>query len=160
MVSLFLVGCVGVTYTRVDNKPANKEAYSKYCKGLEETPSTLITKEAIRLAHGEPHEVETISNNEVWRYKKEGYLWSGPTLWLIIPIPLKLPTSSIHYTVEFEGDYAVNIYRSVSTTTNVICGPFVIMMYSDAEGINQYSQFCPVVTRTYGAPFFREEHFY
>jgi hypothetical protein len=128
--TFFLEGCVGAWVLR-EESTATTYAESQISsdknkdKPISNLHHKLPTKQSIQKEFGNPQEVETIGNKEIWHYDKE-LGWSGivPIL-VVVPLPLIFP-SNRETVFEFEGNKAL-LKRDFYTKEKIHgCGIFAL----------------------------------
>ena len=111
-------GCIFVGLERngshvLENPPLSAERAKLACKdlvNLDEKPPSMrrgsagVTKSQLKEAWGDPDEIEVVGNVERWTYNT-GRRWNG--VWgffIIVPVPLVIPTGHEKMVVEFSGN--------------------------------------------------------
>lgn len=74
---------------------------------LDEVPLSRYTKDQFLASWGEPKEKVVTTKGETWIYADSGH-WCGGWIFLIAPIPVRLPICDAYDHVVFEGDAAVS----------------------------------------------------
>jgi len=74
------------------------------------------------ISYSEPSEKLKVPNGIV-KFKSD-YFWCGITLWLGIPIPLRLPVCEIYFEVTYQNNIPVLLVRQDYDPVLYACGPF------------------------------------
>jgi hypothetical protein len=112
-ISIFLSGCVGVQFVNNESKIIS----------LEKSKETS-TKEYYRISMGEPNKIYNEDGKEYWSYYEE-LTWSGALVYLIIPIPLIIPTGIKDNIIVFENDIATKRIYEKRHSNFYGCGPLI-----------------------------------
>ena len=115
-VSVGCAGCIGmqadfpITYELLDPVPHKvpKRGDRMACQpDSDATTRTRYTKDQFQASWGAPREKLATAKGETWVYA-DGGQWCGLWVFVIVPVPLRLPVCDAYERVVFEGDVAVS----------------------------------------------------
>ncbi len=97
---LLQAGCVGISLVTGTKQVELSKNIGRHIGDYgNNLPS--ITPADVLIKWGPPDNKAVTDSGELWTYKSDTYSWRGVQLWLIVPLPLLLPTRRHRVQLEF-----------------------------------------------------------